>query len=301
MTPSPRPPAAVRTGIATPTELLEVFSWLDRDPVVNVYLVALLLRDRLAAPADEYWLARRDEEIVGLVHVGSASGAVLPASGTAEAHAALAERVAERLLRLPPRFHVVGDRDGVTAIRDRLRRSGLEPSRFRDHTYMALAAGDLPDFERVPGLRPTRPEDRALVHDSGADLRAEEMGDDPRHSDPTGYARRVEEECGGGYTWLWIEGGELRFRASLSALSADAVQIAGVYTPPAQRGRGYARRGLAELCARQFARVSAACLFVGDDNAPARAVYRRLGFRERAAWGSAFYARGEPTGDGLST
>jgi len=291
----------LRAHAATPADLLEIFSWLDRDPVVNVYLVALLLRDRLAAAGDEFWLARRGDEIAGLVYLGGASGAVLPVGGGADVHAVLAERVAEWLPHLPPRFQVVGDRGGVNAIVARLRAAGIEPRRCRDHTYMAVAQGGLPDFERVSALRPARPEDYAIVHDSGADLRAEEVGDDPRTSDPDGYARRVREECREGYTHLWIEDGELRFRASLSALTADAVQIAGVYTPPALRGRGYARRGVAEMCARQFARVRSACLFVSDTNAAALAVYRRLGFQPRAAWGSALYARLPGPRGGLPT
>jgi ribosomal protein S18 acetylase RimI-like enzyme len=249
---------------------------------VNVYLVAT---------ADECWLARRDGAVAGLVHLGAATGAVLPAGDGRRVCAALAGLVAARHALLPPRFQVVGDRAAVDAVVDRLRPAGLALRRHHPHTFMAVQRGALPPFERLPGLRPARPEDYDLVHRSGAELRAEELGDDPRLSDPAGYARRVEEECRGGYTWLWLEDGALRFRASLSALTADAAQIAGVYTPPAQRGRGYARRGLAELCERQFARARAACLFVGDGNAPALAVYRRLGFRSRARWASAFYDR----------
>lgn len=292
-------PTTVATELAGPDDLLELFGWLDRDPVVNVYLVALLLRDRLEAPLDECWLARRGGEIAGFMHLGGATGSVLPAGEGPGVADALAARVAGRLALLPPRFQVVGGRAAVEAVVARLRPDGLEPRRHRPHTYMALGRGGLAPFERLPGLRPARPADYALVHASGADLRAEELGDDPRESDPDGYARRVEDECRGGYTWLWIEDGELRFRASLGALTADAAQIAGVYTPPAQRGRGYARRGTAELCARQLERVGAACLFVADANAPAIAVYRRLGFRPLAAWASAFYER--PPGAGRPT
>ncbi len=292
-------PTTVVTDPAAPDDLLDVFAWLDRDPVVNVYLVALLLRDRLEAPPDECWLARRGGEIAGLLHLGGATGSVLPAGDGPGVADALAARVAGRLALLPPRFQVVGGRAAVEAVVAGLRPAGLEPRCHRPHTYMALTRGGLAPFERLPGLRPARPADYALVHTSGADLRAEELGDDPRVSDPDGYARRAEDECRGGHTWLWIEDGELRFRASLGALTADAAQIAGVYTPPAQRGRGYARRGTAELCARQLERVGAACLFVADTNAPAIAVYRRLGFRPLAAWASAFYERppvaGRPT------
>jgi predicted GNAT family acetyltransferase len=82
----------------------------------------------------------------------------------------------------------------------------------------------------------------------------------------------------------------LCFRASVSAATADAAQVSGVYTPPARRGQGYATRGLAELCRRLLARSHHACLFVNDFNQPALALYRRLGFRSISDWASAFYA-----------
>jgi len=43
------------------------------------------------------------------------------------------------------------------------------------------------------------------------------------------------------------------------------------------------------LCARLLEKSAAVCLFVNDFNAPAIAVYRRLGFTPVAEWASAFY------------
>jgi len=270
-------------------EMLEVFGWLDRDPVVNAYLVALVLRDGLAAPRDEYWVARRRGELAGLVCLGGSSGAVLPAGDDPAALAALAGCVAERLSILPRQFQVVGPRAAVATVVARLRNAGLAPRLELPQTYMAVERGALPSFERLAELRPARPEDYDLVHRTGAELRAEELEEDPRLADPENYARRVEEECCQGYTHLWLTDGALRFRASLSALTADAVQISGVFVPPEHRNRGHAHRGLAELCARLFARTRAACLFVNDSNAPAIAVYLRLGFRPCARWASVFF------------
>jgi hypothetical protein len=278
--------ATVRAGL---TDLIEVFGWLDRDPVVNVYLAALVLRDGLAVSGDEYWLARRGPAMAGLVYLGGASGAVLPVGDDATTLEALSARVAERIAVVPRRFQVIGPRAAVAAVAARLRAAGLAPRLEHPQTFMAVERGGLPPFERVPALRPARPEDYDLVHRTGAELRAEELAEDPRRADPDGYARRATEECREGYTWLWIEDGALRFRASLSALTPDAVQISGVYTPPDCRNRGHARRGLAEVCARLFERTRAACLFVNDFNRPAIAVYRRLGFRPCAEWASAFY------------
>src|SRR5206468_1897081 len=122
--------------------------------------------------------------------------------------------------------------------------------------------GTLPVFERLPALRPAEPGDFDLVHESGALLRLEELEEDPRATDPEAYRRRVVDECRDGHTWVWLDGEGLCFRASVSAITADAAQISGVFTPVARRRRGLAGRGLAELCARLFERCRAACLFV---------------------------------------
>jgi ribosomal protein S18 acetylase RimI-like enzyme len=271
------------------SDLLEVFGWLDRDPVANVYLLALVLRDGLGAPRDEYWVARRGGALAGLVCLGRSSGAILPVGDDPPALAALAGCVVERLSMLPRSYQVVGARAAVATVVTRLRAAGLAPRIEFPQTYMAVERGGLPPFERLAELRPARPEDYDLVNCTGAELRTEELEEDPRQAEPEDYARRVEEECRLGYTYLWLADGGLRFRASLSALTADAVQISGVFVPPGQRNRGHARRGLAELCTRLFARTRAACLFVNDSNAPAIAAYRRLGFRPCAPWASSFF------------
>lgn len=288
MVPHPRigPLVLDRLG---PSDLPEAFGWLDRDPVLNVYLIALLLRDALAAPRDEYWGVRRDGELTALLHIGNPSGAVLPLGEDPAALRLIAEHARQRLLVLPRRFQVIGPRGAVLATLEPIARAGLRPRLERRQVYMALEPGALPAFQRLPELATARPEDFDLLHESGARLRREELEEDPRQVDPAGYRRRVEEECRDGHAWLWRDAAGLCFRASVSAITGDAAQVSGVYTPPERRDQGLARRGLAELCTRLLERSRAVCLFVNDFNAPALALYRRLGFVERAAWYSAFF------------
>lgn len=283
------PLAVERLG---PADLPEVFAWLDRDPVVNVYLMALALRDALAAPRDEYWGVRRESDLVALLHIGGHSGAVLPLGDDVPALRLLADQARQRLAFLPRRFQVIGPRVSVLTTTQQLAHAGLTPRLERPQVYMALEAGALPPFTPLPELVPAEPRDYATLHASGARLRLEELGEDPRVSDPDGYRRRVDEECRDGHTWLWQDAEGLCFRASVSAITGDAAQLSGVFTPPERRGRGLARRGLSELCHRLLERCRATCLFVNEQNLPALALYRRLGFGERAAWYSAFYDTG---------
>ena len=231
----------------------------------------------------------RDEALIALLHLGSQSGAALPVGADPVALELLAEQLVRRRAFLPRRFQVIGPRAAVNELVGRLAREDLPPRIRRDQVYMKLEPEGLAPFEPLPELRRAARDDYAMVFESGARLRTEELEEDPRLVDPAGYARRTEDECRDGYTHVWSDAQGLCFRASVSAVTPDAAQVSGVYTPPERRNRGFARRGLSELCRRLFERSRHVCLFVNDFNASALAVYRRMGFREVADWASAFY------------
>jgi ribosomal protein S18 acetylase RimI-like enzyme len=272
-----------------PLDVHEVITFLDADPVLNVYLHALVLRDALARPRDEWWAVRRGGAITALLYLGGWSGAVLPAGADLDGLRSLADVAVGRRTSIPPRFQVIGARPAVAAVRERFPGPGAALRLEREQLYMALVPGDLIAFEPLPELRNARREDYAIVYETGAALRAEELLEDPRDVDPVGYARRAEEDCRDGHTWVWRDTRGLVFRASVSALTTEAAQISGVYTPPGFRNQGIARRGMAELCTRLFERTRATCLFVNTINDPAIALYHRLGFTDLAPWASAFY------------
>jgi predicted GNAT family acetyltransferase len=87
---------------------------------------------------------------------------------------------------------------------------------------------------------------------------------------------------------LWREGGALSV-AGVNARMPQVVQIGGVYTPPALRNQGHARRAVAMLL--QEARQSdtrRAVLFAMSDHA-ARA-YTAIGFRPSHSFGLCLFA-----------
>ena len=70
----------------------------------------------------------------------------------------------------------------------------------------------------------------------------------------------------------------------------DCVQVGSVYTPPALRGRGYARAVVAgSLLAARAAGVARSILFTGEDNERARRAYVSLGYEIVGDYGNCFF------------
>ncbi|MCA9696618.1 MAG: GNAT family N-acetyltransferase [Myxococcales bacterium] len=99
---------------------------------------------------------------------------------------------------------------------------------------------------------------------------------------PQLYAKvraELPEAIEGGSIWLLEHDGQLVAKTAFNARLPEAVQIGGVYTPEAMRGRGYGRCVVAShLLAAREAGVELAILFTGDHNVPAQRAYAALGF-----------------------
>jgi RimJ/RimL family protein N-acetyltransferase len=100
---------------------------------------------------------------------------------------------------------------------------------------------------------------------------------------PQLYERcRVAVERGvlDGHTWVLEDQGQPVATSSFNTAIAEAVQIGGVWTPPALRRRGYGRSVVAaSLLDARSESVQKAILFTGQENVAARRAYEAIGFR----------------------
>ena len=97
------------------------------------------------------------------------------------------------------------------------------------------------------GLRPATLADLDLLVPSCAAAHHEELGVDPLRRDPSGFRWRTRAQIEEGRSWLWAEGGVIRFKAEASAWTPAAVQLQQVWTDPPARRQGFAGRALRDL------------------------------------------------------
>jgi predicted GNAT family acetyltransferase len=141
------------------------------------------------------------------------------------------------------------------------------------HEPLALRTG------QVQG-RPIAPQDLDLLTTWRAAYALEALG---AVASPDLYAHcrdQIERALQAQTIWVLEDAGQPVACGGVNNALAEAVQIGGVWTPPAFRGRGYGRAVVAaSLRHARAAGVARAILFTGEANLPAQKAYLALGFR----------------------
>lgn len=98
----------------------------------------------------------------------------------------------------------------------------------------------------------------------------------PEPPDPADVARRIR----GGQVWLWLDdSGQVVHLTAASAPQFGVARIGPVFTPPEQRGRGWASAAVAAVSRRVRDAGSRVCLFTDQANPTSNKIYARLGYR----------------------
>jgi GNAT superfamily N-acetyltransferase len=139
--------------------------------------------------------------------------------------------------------------------------------------------------------RPPRDDELDLATDwaiaYGIETLQESEGPDQRASSRS----RIETAQLEGRQWLLEADGRPAAYTAFNAVLPDCVQVGGVFTPPALRGRGYARCAVAGslLVARERG-ARRSVLFTQDDNYAAQSAYRALGYQRVGDYGLVLFA-----------
>jgi hypothetical protein len=149
-----------------------------------------------------------------------------------------------------------------------------------DQPLMAMSA--VPGVLADPLVRPVRPEELDNYLPAAIAMFIEEVGVDPCAEDGgMSYRARVAELISAGRAFARFEDGQVVFKAEIGSLSSKVGQIQGVWVQPGRRGHGLATHGTAAVVERLVRGMGrSASLYVNGFNAPARAAYQRVGFRQ---------------------
>jgi uncharacterized protein len=252
-------------------ELDQILEFCSRDPVERVFLEDVARRGlgRFSAVA-------RNGRLTALCHVGAN---VVPSGEGCDAFGDVAARGRARM--------VIGEERAVGELWSAARRRMPEPR--EDRPGQPVYVIHEPPEPGETGLREATLRDLPMLVPACAQAHFEEIGLDPLRRDPEGFRWRTQAQIAEGRSWIWIEGDTILFKAEASAWTPDAVQLQQVWVDPTRRNRGYARRGMRDLCRRLLARVPTVCLFVRAENAPAIRVYESTGMQRTITYRSLIF------------
>ena len=172
----------------------------------------------------------------------------------------------------------VGPKEAVDGLWARVERWHPQPIIVREaQPVYTVSAGALRAAGPDPGVRRALPGDAELIAENSARMILGELGYDPR-TNRAGFIAAVRRAIANGIWWVWIVDGVLRFQLNVGPRSAATAQLQGVWTPPDQRGNGYASLALGAIARQLLVTETTLSLYVNDFNAPAIALYERLGF-----------------------
>ncbi len=172
---------------------------------------------------------------------------------------------------------IVGPRAAASGLWSRVQTWHRPPELVRAcQPLYAMEPEMLVDIADVP-VRAAFVEEAEVVARHSAEMILVELGYDPR-THHAGWVAGVRRAIAAGVWWVWIVDGVLRFQCNVGPRTEHTAQIQGVWTPPELRGHGYATAALAAVARRLLVREATLSLYVNDFNAPAMALYERIGF-----------------------
>ena len=258
-------------GVVFQPSLDEILAFCAEEPVERVFLEDIARRGlgRFSAIGDDLGLS-------ALCHVGAN---VVPSGRDCSAFA-------DAVVRGRPRM-IIGEQAAVDELWGSVAATLPRPRDDRPGQPVYVIEDEPPPGET--GLRRATLDDLDALLPACAAAHEEEIGIDPMRRDPEGFRWRTSMQIEDGRSWIWLEDDVIRFKAEASAWTPSAVQLQQVWVAPRARGRGYAQRGMRDLCRLLLRKVPTVCLFVRPENDVAIHVYEAIGMRRTISYRSLIF------------
>jgi predicted GNAT family acetyltransferase len=252
----------------------EVLSFLAARPVHTVFMAGLIRDNGLMSPLNRgTFYGCRDQSgcLEGVALIGHATLMEARSETALEGFARLAQNCSlSHLIR--------GEQHEVESFwKSYAPQAGREP-RLVCREMLFEHRGPVRTHKPVAGMRQATLDDLALVMTINAELAFEECGVNPLERDALGFRQRTARRIEQGRVWVWIENGQLIFKADIVSDTPEAAYLEGIYVHPQERRKGYGLRCMAQLSHNLLARAEAVCLVVNRKHQEAQSFYMKAGY-----------------------
>lgn len=275
----------VTTSILLSADQAEVLDFLSQRPLHNVVLIGFIIDNGLVSSMNRgtfYGCRNRAGELEGVGLIGHVTLMETRTDRALVEFARLATQCTSTHL-------IMGESNRVREFWSNYADGGQEIRKACGEHLLELRF-PIEVLPHVTALRRAKPADLDLILPVHAQLAFEESGVNPLETDPIGFRERCLRRINKGRTWVWVEDGELIFKAEIISDTPDVVYLEGVWTNPKHRSKGIGRRCLTQLVRQLFLSKSggSVCIFVNEENPDALHFYESVGFKAKGVFDTAF-------------
>ena len=251
--------------------LAEAGCFLAHDPVRNnVILTVLTEQGASNERPGRYWVARHDDEVVGLVLQSTSQYNPVLSAMTDDVAVACADAIADCGEPIPGVMGVAGAAAAFAGQWTERTAYGAVPV-MGQRIYEVTEVVQPND---VPGkIRVANESDRSLLAEWIDEFQVavgEQRG---------GAQQLLNSRLPGGHLRVWVDDQRVVSMAGAKDGVHGVARIQAVFTPPEHRGRGYAGACVAALSQQVLDRGDRCILYTDLGNPTSNSVYRRIGYR----------------------
>ena len=262
----------------------EALAYLARAPYDNVY-VHWLIRSGMGVRGVESFAVSRDASgtVDGVCYFGRQ---IVPCATSSAALAAFAERAAAAR----PPSEIVAPRPSLERFWVKAAPRLPAPRLIRrSQPVYAIDRAHLRGSRRDAPVARAKAADLEELNRNSAAMFEHELGRAAGSVVPSQQRERTRRILESGWWWCYRAQERIVFQCSVGSQSPYTAQLQGVWTPPADRGNGYATRALAAICDHLLDENPTLSLFVNDFNTSAIALYERVGFFRAGEFASVLF------------
>lgn len=264
-------------------EELEVLEFLSRRPIHTVTMVGFINDNGVVSPLNRgtfYGCRNLEGQLEGVALIGHANLLETTTDRAVEALAEMAQTCTTAHM-------IMGETERISDFWDYYSDAG-QNMRYACREMLFELKWPVEALAEIPDLRLATSADLELVIPIHAQMAFDESGINPLERDPEGFRQRCARRIEQGRTWVWIEAGEIIFKAEIASDTSSVIYLEGVWTNAEHRSQGYGLRCMSQLARTLLRRTQSVCVLVNENNKKAHNFYQRAGYKLRSVYDTIF-------------